>query len=470
MKKFGIKDLYPYQPPVVDHILDNPFCGSFLDMGMGKTVTVLTAINTLIYEELEINTVLIVGPKRVVSSTWPDEVEKWSHLEHLKVSKIIGTVKQRREAVRQKADVYLISRDNLVWLIGEFGGSMLPYDMLVIDESSSFKNPSSVRSKALKSVQPCFKRVVILTGTPAPNGLIDLWFQIWLLDRGERLGKFVTNYKDRFFLRVCSPGSHFGKYVPTDDTKEKIYGLIKDIVISMKSEDYLDLEPVKFIDVPVALPAAVRKQYDEFERDRVMELIESEVTAMTASVMSGKLLQFSGGAVYDDEKVWHKIHDEKLDALEELIEEANGQPVLIAYTFKHELERILQRLKAYKPVHFQTDKHIKDWNAGKIPVMVMHPASGGHGLNLQHGGNIAIWYSLNWSLELYGQWNKRLPRPGQKKQVVIYRLIAPGTEDESVVKALDSKGRTQDGLMAAVKAKIEKYKKKLPKSGKIICI
>jgi len=466
MKQLNKSDLYHYQRDSVEHVLAKPYSGLFLDMGLGKTTIMLTAINALIYEELEINTVLVVGPKRVVSSTWPDEVAKWSHLKNLRVSKIIGTVQQRRAAVAQKADVYLVSRDNLVWLIGEFGGSMLPYDMLVADESSSYKNPASVRSKALKAVQPCFKRVVILTGTPAPNGLIDLWFQIWLLDRGERLGKFVTNYKDRFFLRVCPPGSHHGKYVPTEETKERIYKLIGDIVISMKSEDYLDLEPVRFIDVPVELCPKTRKLYEQFERERVMELLESEVTAMTASVMSGKLLQFAGGAVYDDEKNVHEIHDEKLDALEELVEAANGSPVLIAYTFKHELSRILHRLKDYKPVHFQTDKHIKDWNEGKIPVLVMHPASGGHGLNLQHGGHLAIWYSLNWSLELYEQWCKRLPRPGQKKQVIIYRLIATGTEDESVVKSLDSKGRVQDGLMAAVKAKIAKYKNNFKKSVK----
>lgn len=466
MKQLNKSNLYHYQQDSVEHVLAKPYSGLFLDMGLGKTAIMLTAVNTLIYEELEINTVLVVGPKRVVSSTWPDEVAKWSHLKNLRVSKIIGTVQQRRAAIAQKADVYLVSRDNLVWLIGEFGGSMLPYDMLIADESSSYKNPSSVRSKALKAVQPCFKRVVILTGTPAPNGLIDLWFQIWLLDRGERLGRFVTNYKDRFFNFVSAPGSYKGKYIPTEETKEKIYKLIGDIVISMKSEDYLDLEPVRFIDVPVELCPKTRKQYEQFERERVMELLESEVTAMTASVMSGKLLQFAGGAVYDDEKNVHEIHDEKLDALEELVEAANGSPVLIAYTFKHELSRILHRLKDYKPVHFQTDRHIKDWNAGKIPVLVMHPASGGHGLNLQHGGNLAIWYSLNWSLELYEQWCKRLPRPGQKKQVIIYRLIATGTEDESVVKSLDSKGRVQDGLMAAVKAKIAKYKNNFKKSVK----
>lgn len=461
--KPGIKDLYAYQPPVIQHIINNPFCGLFLDMGMGKTVSALTAINTLIHEDFELDTVLIIGPKRVVSSTWPDEIAKWSHLRNLKASPIIGTEKERRAAIRVKADIYLISCDNFAWLVAEFGGSMLPYQMCIVDESSKFKNPSAIKSKVFKKVQPCFSRVVILTGTPAPNGLIDLWFQIWMLDRGKRLGEFVSNYKDRFFLRVCKPGSHYGKYVPNDVTKKRIYKLIKDIVISMKSEDYLDLEPVRFIDVPIQLSPKVRKLYEKFERERIMELVESEVTAMTASVMSGKLLQFAGGAVYDDEKNVHKIHDEKLDALEDLIEQANGQPVLIAYTFKHELARILERLKAYKPVHFQTDKHIKDWNEGKIEILVMHPASGGHGLNLQHGGNIAIWYSLNWSLELYEQWCKRLPRPGQKKQVRIYRLIAKGTEDESVVKSLDSKGKTQDGLMAAVKAKLKKYGLSFPK-------
>lgn len=458
MVKLRKSQMHRYQIAGHDHIIANTHSGLFLDMGLGKTVTSLTAINTCIYEELEIDTVLIVGPKRVVSTVWSDEVEKWDHLKNLKLSKIIGTEKERIAAIRTKADVYLISRDNLVWLIGQFGGNMLPYDWLVIDESSSFKTRGSARFKALEKVQPCFKRVTILTGTPVPNGLIDLWTQIWLLDRGKRLGRFISDYKDNYFLRVCPPGSQFGKYLPSETSKQRIFDSIKDIVISMKAKDYLDLKPVQYIDVPLRFSAKLQKQYDKFEYDKVMELLEGEVSGATAAVMSNKLLQFAGGAVYDDEKNVHEIHDIKLDAVEELIESANGRPVLIAYTFKHERDRLMRRLKKYGAIDFKTDKHQRDWNAGKIPVMLMHPASGGHGLNLQDGGNIAIWYSLNWSLELYEQWNARLARQGQKLKVFIYRLILTGTEDESVALSLNSKGRTQDGLMAAVKAKIVKYK------------
>jgi len=455
--KLTKKDFYPYQPIVAQHIVDNPFCGLFLDMGMTKTVITLTAINALVLEDFAINSVLVIGPRQVVESTWPDEVGKWEHLRNLKLSPIIGNPKQRRAAMRVKADIYLISCDNFAWLVGEFGGGSLPYEMCIVDESSKFKNPSAVKSKVFKSIKPCFKRIVILTGTPAPNGLIDIWFQIWMLDRGKRLGAYVAHYKDRFFNHVSKPGSHFGKYLPTDTTKDQIYKLIQDIVISMEAPDYQKHKAPRFIDVPVILPDAVRKKYEQFERERVMELLESEVTAMTASVMSGKLLQFAGGAVYDDEKNVHEIHTETIDALEELVEQANGKPVLIAYTFKHELARIMERLKRFEPVHFRNDQHLKDWNAGKIKVMVMHPASGGHGLNLQYGGHIAIWFSLNWSLELYQQWCARLPRPGQKYQVLIYRLIVKGTEYESVVKTLDKKDGVQRGLMEAVRAKIKKY-------------
>jgi len=460
-----IKSLYKYQPPVIKHVIENPFCGLFIDMGLGKTICALTAIEYLIYQDLSVNTVLIVGPKRVVSSTWPDEAKKWKHLQHLRLSPIVGSEKKRLAAMRAKADVYLISRDNLTWLIGQFGGSMLPYNWLVIDESSSFKNPKSQRSIALKAVQPCFDRVTIMTGTPAPNGLLDLWFQIWLLDRGQRLGAFITHYKDRFFSRVCPPGSQFGKYIPSDDSQTRIHNQIKDIVISMDKKDYLDLEPIRYIDVPVYLSDAVMAKYKKFERDRVMEIIEAEdllpkkLSVATAAALSGKLLQFAGGAIYDEDKNVHPMHGEKLEALEELVESANGSPVMIAYNFKHELDRIMYTLKAYKPVHFKTDQHIKDWNAGRIPVLVMHPASGGHGLNLQHGGHLQIWYGLCWPLELYLQWNERLARPGQKEQVRIYRIIVKGTEDESVVKSWNSKGAVQDSLLMATKAKIESYRK-----------
>jgi len=435
-----------------------------MDMGLGKTICALTAAEILIYRELLINTVLIVGPKRVVSSTWPDEVARWEHLKRLRVSTIIGTEKKRLAAMREKADIYLISRENLPWLIGQFGGSMLPYDMLIIDESSSFKNPKSKRSIALKAVQACFDRVLIMTGTPAPNGLIDLWFQIWLLDRGQRLGKFITHYKDRFFNRVCPPGSQFGKYIPSEDSQTRIHNQLKDIVISMNKADYLNLEPIRYIDVPVYLSPPVLAKYKKFERDKVMEIIQAEdllpkkLSVATAAALSGKLLQFAGGAIYDEERNVHNVHGEKLEALEEIIEAANGAPVMIAYNFKHELDRIMHALRAYKPVHFKTDQHIKDWNAGRIPVMVMHPASGGHGLNLQHGGNVQVWYGLCWPLELYLQWNERLARPGQKEQVRIYRIIVKGTEDESVVKSWNSKGAVQDSLLAATKAKIASYR------------
>jgi len=461
----GLKDLYKYQRSVIRHIVKNPKAGLFLDMGLGKTVCALTAVEILVYRELTINSVIIVGPKRVVSSTWPDEAAKWEHLKHLRLSSIVGTEKQRLAAMRVKADVYLISRDNLAWLIGQFGGSMTPYDWLIIDESSSFKNPKSQRSIALKAVQPTFDRVTIMTGTPAPNGLLDLWFQIWLLDRGQRLGAFITHYKNRFFSRVCPPGSQFGKYIPSEDSQTRIHSAIKDIVISMNKKDYLDLKPVNYIDVPVYLSDSVMAKYKKFERDKVMEIIEAEdllpkkLSVATAAALSGKLLQFAGGAIYDEDKNVHKVHSEKLEALEEIVESANGQPVMIAYNFKHELDRIMLVLKAYKPVHFKTDQHIKDWNAGKIQVLVMHPASGGHGLNLQHGGHIQIWFGLCWPLELYLQWNERLARPGQKEQVRIYRILVKGTEDESVVRSWNSKGAVQDSLLAATKAKIEKYRK-----------
>lgn len=450
-------DMYPFQKLITQRVIDLTHSAVFVDMGMGKTVSVLTALNELIYKQLEVNKVLVIGPKRVVSSTWPKECKKWSQLQNLKLSVIEGTPQQRLAAMRVKADVYLISCDLFTWLVGEHGGRRLPYDMCIVDESSKFKNDSSQKSMVFKKVQAYFSRIVILTGTPAPNGLIDLWFQIWMLDRGLRLGAYISHYKDRFFNHVSKPGSHYGKYIPTKETEKKIYKKIKDIVISMKSEDYLDLEPVRFIDIPITLTPKVRKAYEAFEYERVMELAESEVTAMSAGVMSGKLLQFAGGAIYDDEKQVHEIHDLKLQALEDLIEEANGAPVMIAYTFKHEKDRIMRALRHYNPVHFQTTKHEDDWNAGKISILVMHPASGGHGLNLQFGGSIAIWYSLNWSLELYEQWNKRLPRPGQKKQVRIFRLIAEGTEDENVARTLKGKGKTQGGLMEAVKAKFKKY-------------
>jgi SNF2 family DNA or RNA helicase len=454
--------LHKYQRGTVEHIINNTHSGAFLDMGLGKTVSTLTAIWRLIYEELEIDAVLVIAPKRVVESVWSAEVEKWDHLKGLRLSKIIGNEKQRKEAVRQKADVYLLSRDNMAWFASTYRGIKVLGSnvMLVIDESSSFKNPKSLRFKALKTLQPSFNRVVILTGTPAPNGLIDLWSQVYLLDRGERLGKTISFFRERYFNKGKTNGHIVFSYVPKADGDQEIHKAIGDICISMKAEDYLDMPPAVYNDIIIELSSLTFKKYKDFERDKVLELISSEeITAINAAGLSNKLLQFAGGAVYDEDKNWHEIHTQKLEAAEEVVEAANGKPVLIAYTYKHELERLLVKLKKYNPVKITTEQDIIDWNNGKIEVMLMHPASGGHGLNLQQGGHIALWYSCNWSLELYQQFNARLARQGQKSIVTINRLIAKGTEDESVIKALDGKASTQNALMEAVKAKIERYSK-----------
>lgn len=421
----------------------------------------MTAIQKLIYEELDIDNALVIAPKRVAESVWSAEIDKWSHLRGLKISKVIGTPKQRLAALRVRADIYMLGRDNVAWLCGEYGGNMLPFDMLVIDESSSFKNPKSNRFKALKMVQPSFKRVVILTGTPAPNGLIDLWSQIYLLDRGERLGKTITSYRSEYF----NPGKRNGhivyNYNIQKDGETRIHEKIDDICIAMKAEDYLDLEePINNI-IKIEFPNAVKKQYLDFERDQVLEMFADaeEISAVNAAALSTKLQQFANGAIYDEDKNYHVIHDLKLDVVDEIVEAAGGKPVLIAYTYKHDLERLMERLKKYNPRKLKTDQDIQDWNDGKIQIMIMHPASGGHGLNLQDGGNNIIWFGQNWSLELYQQFNARLARQGQKNVVVINRLVMEGTVDEDIVKSLERKDIKQEGLMQAVKARIEKYKK-----------
>lgn len=451
-------NLHQYQIHCIDHVINNPYSALLIDMGLGKTVSTLTAIDRLIYQELEIDRVLVIAPKRVAESVWSAELDKWQHISHLNIVKITGTEKQRKEALRQKADIHIISRDSVAWLCGLYGGSMLPYQMLVIDESSSFKNHASMRFKALKKVQACFKRVVILTGTPAPNGLIDLWAQIWLLDRGQRLGQTITFYRDNYFRKSYNGFS----YDPQEDSEQRIHSKLKDICISMKSEDYLELPERIDTYIDVELTPVLKKQYEDFEREKVLEMFgdgETEITAMNAAALSNKLLQFAGGAIYDEDRNVHEIHDLKLDATEQFIEEANGKPVLIFYSYKHEFDRLMTRLKKYKPVKMQTPQHEKDWNAGKIQVMLLHAASGGHGLNLQEGNTSMLWFSLNWSLELYMQANKRLHRQGRKYPVIIGHLIAKGTEDENVVKRLEGKQNTQETLMASVKAKIEKYKK-----------
>ena len=449
--------LHPYQIESIKHIIANPMSGLFLDMGLGKTVSVLTAIKKLMFEELDIERVLVIAPKRVAENVWTAELQKWPHLEGLKVSRIMGSPGQRLAALDVEADIYTLSRDNVSWLCGMFP-SGLPFDMLVVDESSSFKSPKSLRFKALRKAAPGFKRIVLLTGTPAPNGLIDLWSQIYLLDRGERLGKFITRYREDYFAPGARNGAIVYNYKLRAGSEAKIHEKIEDICISMKSSDYLDLPGRinNYIDIPFS--EDLQAQYDDFEEEQILELSEAgEITALNAAALSNKLLQFANGAVYDEDKNWHPVHDLKLEAAEEIVEGAMGRPVLIAWTYRHDMYRLMDKLKKYKPRELTAAKDINDWNSGKIQVLLMHPASGGHGLNLQTGGNIILWFGQTWSLELYQQLNARLDRQGQANVTVINHLVARGTVERDVVKALARKDRGQEGLMQAIKAKINAY-------------
>ena len=468
-------DLHNYQKACVEHIITHPYCGVFLDMGLGKTVSTLTAINYLMFDYLEINSVLVIAPKRVAESVWQEEAEKWDHLNHLRFSKIIGTEKQRTQAVWAKADVYIISRDNVAWLCAMYGGGKLPFDMVVVDELSSFKSYKSERFKALRGARPYLKRLVGLTGTPAPNGLIDLWPQIYLMDRGERLGKTISRYRERYFQPGKINGHVVYSYNLMDDSEELIHKKIGDICISMKADDYLEMPPRTDNYIKLRMPADLKKQYDDFEKNKVLDLFKPEqeyldnadkwvekpveINVVNAAALSNKLLQFANGAIYDEERNVFPIHDIKLDALKEIIEDANGQSVLVAWIYQFDRNRIMNHLKAYKPRELKTNKDIEDWNAGKIQVMITHPASAGHGLNLQAGGSIIVWFGQTWSLELYQQFNARLYRQGQQNHVVINHLILQGTHDEDVIIALKAKDRKQNALMDSIKAKINKYKK-----------
>lgn len=451
--------MHAYQHTGGDHIKQNTHCGLFLDMGLGKTVTTLTAIEDLIYSDLAISKALVIAPKRVAESVWAQEVAQWAHLQHLIVSVVSGTVKQRKAALAKPADIYTIGRDNVAWLCGLYGGSMLPFDMLIIDESSSFKNHKSVRFNALKLVQPSFDRVVLLTGTPAPKGLIDLWAQMYLIDRGKRLGKTITQYRESYFRPDGPNGVMHGKYLPLSTTSERIYSLIGDVVMSMKAKDYLDLPEriTNYIRIP--MPDNVRKEYKLFEREKVLELFSEDepITAANAAALSNKLLQYANGAVYDVDKVAHEVHTLKLEALDEIMEQAQGQPVLVAWTYKSDRDRIEKHFKKYKPKRLENDKDIQDWNAGKIQMLLMHPASGGHGLNLQAGGHIIVWFGQTWSLELLLQFNARLDRQGQTHTVIEHRLILEGSMDERVISSQEDKEEEQDGLMEAVKFIVKQH-------------
>lgn len=403
------------------------------------------------YERFEIGKVLVIAPLRVARDTWPAEIEKWEHLHGLSYSVVIGTEAERKAALRTKASIYLINRENVDWLITKSGYSF-DFDMVVIDELSSFKSASAKRFKSLLKVRPKVKRIVGLTGTPSSNGLMDLWAEFRLLDMGERLGRYISHYRMNFFVPDKRNQQMIFSYKPRDGAEDAIYRLISDITISMKSADFLKMPECILNEVEVHLSEKEWEQYDGLRQDMVLSLEDTEIDAVNAAALSGKLLQMANGAVYDEDTIAIHIHNRKLEALEDLIEGANGKPLLIAYWYNHDLQRIREKFHVRE---IKTSKDIKDWNNGAIPVAVIHPASAGHGLNLQSGGSTLVWFGLTWSLELYQQTNARLWRQGQNETVVIHHIIAKGTIDEDVMKALRRKEKTQSDLIYAVKAKLK---------------
>lgn len=457
--KLNYSDLHEYQKFVINHILNNPYAGELLDMGLGKTVCTLTAIDKLLYDELEINKVLIVAPKRVVESVWKNEANNWEHLHRLKIINVVGTEAKRLEALRQKADIYVISRDSLKWLVEN--NLFANFDTLVLDELSSFKSIKSQRFKAARKIRARVKRAIGLTGTPAPNGLIDIWAQIFLLDVGQRLGRTLTSYRETYFETIIRPGQSFPKYELKSGSEKIIHSKISDICISMKAKDYIAMPDHIINKVIIEMPKDLKAKYKDFESTKVLELIDSdeEITAVNAAVLTGKLIQFANGAIYDDNRNINEIHDLKLKELEGIVDEANGEPVIVSYLFQHDLSRIKTALSAYKPRELKTPQDIIDWNNKKIPVLLVHPASVGHGLNLQKGGHIIIWFGVPWSLELYMQLLARLLRQGQTEPTVIsHFLLLEGTLDTDVLATLNNKQATQRSLMDAVKARINNYR------------
>jgi len=439
---------HKYQEYVTDYILTHPIAAVLLDMGLGKSVIALTAIFDLTLDSFLIRKVLVIAPLRVARDTWPTEIEKWDHLNGLRYTVAVGSEEQRKSALRQQAQVYIINRENVEWLISR-SGLPFDYDMLVIDELSSFKSHQAKRFKSLLKARPLIKRVVGLTGTPSSNGLMDLWAEYRLLDMGQRLGRFIGKYREDYFSPDKRNQQIVFSYKPKPGAEETIYQRISDITISMKGSDYLKLPELVMNEVPVRLSEKEMETVETMKRDLVAMIKGEEITAANAAALSGKLLQMANGAVYDDEGAAIHIHDRKLEALEDLIEAANGKPVLIAYWFRHDLARIKERFAVET---LDGSDSIKRWNHGEIPIAVIHPASAGHGLNLQAGGSTLIWFGLTWSLELYQQTNARLWRQGQRETVVIHHLIAKDTIDEKVMKALKDKDNTQSALIDAVKA------------------
>lgn len=452
-----IYEPYPYQQYCAARIVADAAVGLFLDMGLGKTVITLDAINTLRYDRWAVQRVLIIAPKKVAEGTWTKEAQKWEHLRHLRISAVLGSQQKRLRALATPADIYVINRDNVAWLVDYFKNAW-PFDMVVLDESSSFKNSQSKRFKALKLVRSRINRLVELTGTPASNGLIDLWAQIYLLDGGARLGRTLGQYRERFFDPDKRSRTQIFSYTPKDGSMEYIQQAIGDICVSMKAEDYLNLPDRMFDDVPVVLDDKARKAYRQLERDLLLELDEGQITAASAGVLTGKLLQLCNGAVYDSEKRPLAIHNCKVEAFLEVLEQLNGQHCLVFYNFQHDRDRLLAALEplGLRVRVYQNAVDEDAWNAGEIDVLLAHPASCAYGLNLQNGGHHIVWFGLTWSLEQYEQANKRLHRQGQRHPVIVHHLVVQGGMDEDVIESLRAKGDTQEALMDALKARIKK--------------
>ena len=442
---------HEYQSYATEFILSHPISAVFLEMGLGKSVITLSAIFDLCLDSFLVCKVLVIAPLRVARDTWPAEINKWDHLKGLSYSVAVGTEKERIDALKKPSTVYIINRENVDWLVHK-SGIPFHFDMVVIDELSSFKSYGAKRFKSLLKVRPSIKRIVGLTGTPSSNGLMDLWAEFRILDLGQRLGRYISHYRNTYFKPDKRNAQIVFSYKPLPGAEEEIYKQISDITISMKSTDYLKMPEYVSNEVFVTLSEKEWKVYSDFKEDMVANLGDEEIDAVNAAVLSGKLLQMANGAVYDSENKAHVIHDKKLDALEDLIEGANGKPVLVAYWYKHDLERIKERFPVRQ---IQSSKDIEDWNDGKIPIAVIHPASAGHGLNLQSGGSTLIWFGLTWSLELYQQTNARLYRQGQKDTVIVHHIITKNTIDEDVLLALTKKEKTQDALIDAVKANLE---------------
>ena len=435
-----------------------PFLGhGIAHPGTGKTVTTLTAIDLLLHDLLEDGPVLVIAPKRVAENTWSKETAKWEHLKHLRISRVMGTAKQRQDALLTKADLYVINRENVVWLV-DFLGHRWPFRIVVIDELSSFKSAQAKRWKALRKVRGRIRRLIGLTGTPRPNGLEDLWPEIYLLDQGERLGRTLSAFRSRFLIPEKMNGHIVYSYRPKDGAEAEVYERLADCCMSIRKEDVLSLPGQIYDDIVLDTPAALLKQYKQFERDKVLECLneEGDIVAGTEAALTNKLLQFANGAIYDLDGGVHHLHDVKLDALEELVEEAGGDPVLVLYAYKHDADRIRERITCRA---LDTEADIDAWNRGEIPVALAHPASIGHGLNLQEGGHITIWFGLSWSLELYEQANERLNRPGQKNVCRVYHLIMKGTHDERVLKSLQRKEKGQSAAIEALRLEIVKEAK-----------